>query len=369
MLDVLKTRVLPLIQNVVSEFQEDNVPVLSSSLAYFALFSIFPLLLVILSLVGIFLGSSDSVLMRSLDTVGAEGVLAEQTEQVAVEDQLFEFLRTSVSPEVAQQIEATLANLNKNGVGAGLIGFLVLLWSASNIFGQLDRAFQVIWDIEDQPKSSSGVVGSVLTVVKKRVFAFGLVIFSALVMLISMLSGVVLNVVRSLVENNLIPDIPGSDFVWQLAQFGISFGLLFIVVLMLFKYLPDARVTFGDVWIGALITSVLFTLLINLSSSFIGGGSFEAYGVVGSLMVMLLWIFLTSMLLFLGAEFTQVYATMYGSHRPQTPEHATAQSLETAIKPGLTAQLLAEECGPDSAAPERPANDQSEQTPAGSSQT
>jgi membrane protein len=176
-------------------------------------------------------------------------------------------------------------------------------------------------------------VGTVLNVVLRKVLAFGLVLASAILLVISMLSGVVLAAVQA-----YVPDLPGSDVAWQLVQLAVSLGILSLVFMLLFKYLPETRVTWGDVWIGGVITAVLFTLLVNFSSFYLARGDYQAYGAIGGVMVFLLWIFFSCQVIFLGAEFTHAYAQMFGSHRPK--DEARPSDLATAAHVGMASQVL-----------------------------
>jgi membrane protein len=326
-----KDHVLPLGKETFSQFQEDNVMVLSSSIAYYALFSLFPLLLVILSLVGYLIGDEDSVARQALSTVAGEQAAEATAGEFDANEELFAFLEESLSPEVAAQIDETLRQLGESRAGAGIIGFLLLALTASRVFGELDKAFQIIWNLKDQEKPDSGIVGTIRTAALKKLLAFGLVLSCAVLLMIFLLAGVIIDLLRT-----FVPDLPGSELLWQIIYIAISLGLLTLAFMLLFKFLPDTQIGWGDVWPGALLTSLLFILLLEFSSSYIGRGNYEAYGVVGSIMALLVWIFLSSTVLFLGAEFTQVYAHRYGSFRtpPQPPMSADE------AHPELTARLF-----------------------------
>jgi membrane protein len=124
-----------------------------------------------------------------------------------------------------------------------------------------------------------------------------------------------------------MPEVPGSAFLWRGIQVAVSVGLLAVAFMLLFKYLPDTPVAWGDVWLGALLTAILFTVIVNISSAYISRSNFEAYGAIGSVMALLVWIFLSSQVLFLGAEFTRTYATMFGSYREEPAEEGREQEM------------------------------------------
>lgn len=308
--DTLKTTVLPFLQSLGRKWQSDNVAVLATSMAYYALFSLFPLLLIIFSIIGLLLGAEDSVVRQSLGMVGGEGVSEQLPQADQAQRQLLDLLRTSLSPTAAAQIESTLTQLNERGTGAGLIGFFTLLLTASGVFAALDGAFQVIWGTRGQQEPNTGIVGTARKMVLKKLLAFALVLSCALLLLISMLSGVAIGVVQA-----LVPEVPGSALLWRGIQMAVSIGLLAGAFMLLFKYLPDVPVTWRDVWLGGVLTAILFTIFVNISSFYISRSNFEAYGAIGTVMALLVWIFLSCQVLFLGAEFTQVYATMFGSYR------------------------------------------------------
>jgi membrane protein len=342
----IKSHVIPFGQAFLDKWKADNVAVLGTSIAYYALFSLFPLLLVVLSVVGLVLGNENSVVRQSLQVVAGESPPA----QVSADEQVFAFIRQTISEEAAAQIETTLDRLNERGVGASLIGFVALLFTASRVFAGLDKAFQVIWETASEESGAAGFVGTALTVVQKKLLAFGLVLGCALLLMVALLAGVVLSVLRS-----SAPTLPGSDMIWQVVYLLVALALLTLVFMLLFKYLPDTHVAWGDVWFGALLTAVLFTLLVNLSSLVISRSDYQAYGAIGSSMTLMLWVFLSSQVLFLGAEFTQVYAHMYGSRQrgQPAPDPHEATTLATVAQSRLAAAVLGHQPGATARPPGR----------------
>lgn len=319
MIETIKTRVFPLLKETVSEFQRDECLRMGASLAYYALFSLFPLLLVVLSVVGAVVGPGSGVRAEILNyTAQATG-----------------------SEQVVNLIDDTLKSLNENSTGAGVIGFITLLMSASVVFGALDQSFNRIWDLEVQQAQQEGLVSRGLTMAYKKVLSFLLILGVAALLLVLMFAGTAITVV-----SNFVGDFPGGALLWQLVHFGVGLVILTLVMMVLFKFLPDTRVAWGDVWLGALMSAILFVIFQKLVGLYIGGRDFQSYGVVGGVMALLLWIYLTSQVLFLGGEFTQVYAHMYGSYRPQPepaePEPEPAQPVEApAPQPARRQTLVA----------------------------
>ncbi len=337
----IKNHVIPFGQAFFDKWKTDNVAVLATSMAYYALFSLFPLLLVVLSVVGLVLGDEDSVVRQSLQAVAGE----DAAPQVNADEQVFAFIRQTISEDAASLIETTLDRLNERGVGASLIGFVALIFTASRVFAALDKALQVIWNTEskeDGETGPAGVLDTAIIIVQKKLLAFGLVLGCALLLMVALLTGVVLSVVRS-----YAPTLPGSEVIWQVVYLLVALALLTLVFMLLFKYLPDTAVSWGDVWFGALLTAVLFTLLVNLSSFVIGRSDYQAYGAIGSSMTLMLWVFLSSQVLFLGAEFTQVYAHMYGSRQPgqPAPDLNAPEALAAVAQARLAALVLGQQPG------------------------
>lgn len=310
MIQRIRTEIVPFLQKLLKKWQSDNVAVLATSMAYYALFSIFPLLLIILSVVGLIIGSENSLLRQSLRVVGQEEMADQVTDQANAEAQIFGLINDSLSPEAATQIEDVLNRMNQKSAGAGIIGFVTLLFAASSVFAALDQAFQIIWDTKDPNAEATGIFHTARTMILKKLLAFGLVLGCAVLLLLSMLSGVVIGVVQS-----FIPELPGSVYLWRGVQMLVSLTLLTFAFMLLFKFLPDVHVTWKDVRLAALITAILFTIFVNISSFYIGRSDFATYGAIGSVMALLVWIFLSTQVLFLGVEFSQIYAYTYGSYQ------------------------------------------------------
>jgi membrane protein len=194
------------------------------------------------------------------------------------------------------------------------------LLGASGVFGQLDASFNKIWNVP-KPAESGGIVASVITTIRKKLFSFGMVLAVGFLLLVSMVLSGAAQVLRdSLTE---VPFVGGyAGFVMGLA---ISLLLNTLVFALLFKYLPDTEVRWRDVWLGALITALIWEAGKYLLGWYIGrsGQSWSAYGLVGTVLILMAWIYFSSQILFLGAEFTQVYASRHGSRAPQ-PEAAAA---------------------------------------------
>jgi membrane protein len=310
---------VPLLKATAQKFQRDRVVVLSAAMAYFALFSLFPLLLVVLSIIGMVAGRAAATWFQDFQDTLEEMRNAPADIEVSIYQQLFEFVDTAISSEVATLIDETLRQLYASSLEASIIGTLLLLWTASTIFSQMNQAFRLIWEVEEPEPQPRAIWQMVVSFVLTRLLAFGLVLFMALTLLVSLLLHTSIAVLRVVAPSVL------DEHIWETASFMGAFGLLFLVLLLLFKFLPPTRPTWQDVWPGALLSATLITLLVNLSGMIIGSGGWQAYGLIGSVLTLLFWLFLSSMALYTGAIFTAVYTRMYGSQRTSARRDAPEQ--------------------------------------------
>ena len=296
---ILNSKLVQLFICTVLKWQQDECLEMGAALAYYALFSLFPIFLVILSIFGFLVGPTTDAYNEIL--WAAEG---------------------SLPPSAFRIIESTLLHLNQTSVSAGIVGFFILFFTASSIFGALGRSVDKIWKVPRGRHVNHNLISIALTFIKNRIFAFTLVLGAAALTLISLLSHIAIKVLLRIVENfsQAIKWIQINDLVLLKGlQVGTTFLILTLVVMVLFKILPSTRVTWGDVWLGALITVTLLTSLQHLVSHSVIqiGVQYQSYGVIGSVMVLLLWIYLTCQIFFLGSELTYVYAHLFGSRRNQ----------------------------------------------------
>ncbi|ESA38790.1 ribonuclease bn [Leptolyngbya sp. Heron Island J] len=270
---------------------------MGAALAYYALFSMFPIILVILSVVGFWLGPQSNAY-----------------------DQILLFAGDALPPAAFRIVQLTLVEFHQKSTGASIIGFLVLLFTASSFFNALSHAFDKIWHVRPAAQEHRHWLEIILRLIWKRILAFLLVVGSALLILLSLLTQIAIDILLAILERvSTYSDLIELDRVVLLPplQWGASFILLIAVVMILFRVLPTTRVTWHDVGLGAVLTASLLILLQQLiSNSIISLGSrFQSYGLIGGVMVLLLWIYLTSQIFFLGGEFTYVYAHIFGSRR------------------------------------------------------
>lgn len=314
MMQYLRANILPYIRSTVLpsklaqlfiqtglKWSQENCPSMAASLSYFALFSLFPILLIGLSFV--------SVWVRP----GSQGFQAIQ-----------ENAQRLLPPEVYDLLRETMLALNQGSVGAGIVGIGLLIWSSTAVFAVLRNSVNQIWR-SPNPVEDVSVRRVVLSFAANRIFSFLLVLGFAFVLLASLISNIVVRIILQLVtrfdDMFLLVEINELQLTRGL-QSASSFFILALVAGILFKILPSVYVGWKDVWLGALITVLLLSLLQQLvSNSVISIGSrFLSYGVVGSVMVLLLWIFLTFQIFLLGCVFTFTYARLFGSRRHQASE-------------------------------------------------
>ncbi|MFB2839296.1 YihY/virulence factor BrkB family protein [Floridanema evergladense] len=301
MLKYIRSTILPskpaqLLIKTGMKWDRDNCPGMAASLSYFALFSLFPMLLVILSVIGAFIGPNTEAFKTIQETV-----------------------EKFLPPQVHNLIKDTIISLNQNSVGAGIIGFVVLLWTASSVFAILRNSVNTIWRSHHTSEGGS-VPKMVLLFVANRLFSFVLVLATALLLVTSLISHIIIKIILTLFTTfqESFPFIKLDEM--QLTkglEISSSFFILTLAICILFKILPTVYVSWNDVWLGALLTtSLLIGLQQLVSNSVLSIGShFLSYGAIGTVMILLMWIFLTCQIFLLGCVFSYVYAHLFGSRR------------------------------------------------------
>jgi membrane protein len=274
---------LSLLKQTFLEWLEDKAPQLGAALAYYTVFSLAPLVLLLLAMVG-FLFHNDPA-----------GAWRKVTEQMGY------FLDKSAL-DVVGNIAEKASQPNK-GLLATIIGILLALFGASGVFGQLQDALNTIWGVKAKPGNSIG------TFLRARFLSFAMVAGVCFLLLVSLVFESVLKSLSQYVQALF----PGGIVI---ALVGYSIFDLAVVVLLfalIFKFLPDVKIQWRDVWIGALMTAIFFAIGKWALGLYLGSGAAaSAYGAASSLITLLLWIYYSSQILLFGAEFTQVYAARAG---------------------------------------------------------
>src|SRR6201981_366694 len=275
--------IVALFKNPAREWIEDRCPQLGAALAYFTVFSLAPLVLVLLAVFGLIFGSSDQA-----------------------REKITEQLQYLIDPSGIKVIQDIAANASKpqSGILATVIGVIVGLFGASGVFGQLQDALNTIWGVK--PKPGRGI----WAFVRARFLSFAMVGGVCFLLLASLTAETAL---RGL--NDRLKIMLPEGHILAMVVF-LLFDILVIVVLFafIFRYLPDAKIAWKDVWIGSALTAALFVLGEFVLGLFLcSGGAGSDSGAASSLITLLLWIYYSAQILLFGTEFTQVYANTYGS--------------------------------------------------------
>ena len=275
--------IIPLFKQTVDEWLEDKAPQLGAALAYYTVFSLAPLILLLLAIVGVLFRNDPS------------GAWTRITEQMGY------FLDQSAL-DVVQQIAQKAAQPNRSAV-ATIIGIALALFGASGVFGQLQDALNTVWGVKAKP--GLGLRGFL----RARFLSFAMVGGICFLLLVSLVIEGLLKGFSHYVQTHL----PGG------ISLAISIYLIFdafIVVLvfaMIFKFLPDVKLRWSNVWVGSVLTAILFAIGKWALGLYLGSGAAgSAYGAASSLITLLLWIYYSSQILLFGAEFTQVYTRKFG---------------------------------------------------------
>lgn len=276
-----------LIKKVFSEWSEDKAAKHAAALSYYTVFSLAPLLVILISLAGLF-GGADA----------AEGLVMTQVENLLGEE----------GGQFVSDMIVTASNRPASGIIATVIGVVTLIFGALGAFGELQNALNTIWEVK--PKPVSGIWGTLRNLVVDRLLSFAMILVIGFLMLVSLIVSAALAGVTEYIGGLL----PFPAFLITILNFIVSIGVITLLFAAMFKFLPDAKIAWRDVWLGALVTALLFTLGKFAIGFYLGRSNVSTtFGAAGSLAIMLIWIYYSAQILFLGAEFTQVYANAYGS--------------------------------------------------------
>jgi membrane protein len=293
--------VLGLIKRTLNAWLEDRGQTLGASLSYYTVFSLAPLLLIVVSVAGLLFGVE------------------------AARGQIFDQLKSLLGSEGASAVEAMLRNANRpsTGVWATIVGAVTLLVGATSVFAELQDTLDHVWRAPQREK-----VSGLWTVLHQRLLSVGMILGIAFLLMVSLVLGAILSALQAS-WNPVFGE-------WTLFASGlnlvIGFGLTTLVFALIYKVMPRANIAWRDVWIGAVVTAGLFTLGKYLIGLYLGHSSFSStFGAAGSLVVVLVWVYYSAQILLLGAEFTWAYAHLYGSRGDATlHEHADPPHLGAA---------------------------------------
>jgi membrane protein len=266
-----------LLKATIADWVEDDAQSLGAALAYYSIFSLAPLVIISIGIVGLIFGS--------------------EVAQTGLHQQLENVMGSRVAAAVESMSAA--ARSPSGGAIATIIGVVTLLIGATGVFGQLQNSMNKIWEVER--KKSSGILGWL----KDRFLSLTLVLGTAFLLLVSLLLSAMLSFIGGWIGNIL----PAPEIVLQIGNFILSFAVISVLFAMIFKWVPDVHISWRDVWAGAIITAVLFAIGKWALGIYLGKAAVSSnFGAAGSLVLVLVWVYYSSQILFLGAEFTQAFA-------------------------------------------------------------
>ena len=258
---------------------------MGASLAFYSVLSLAPLLILVVGICALVFGAA-----------GAQAQILEQFRQM-------------VGGEGARAVETVLKSAQKpaSGIVASIIGLLTLLFGASGVFVELRSALNKLWDVEARTPTNG-----IWAFIKDRFLSFGMVLAIGFLLLVSLVLSAALGAAGKVFGN--VGFLPPA--VWEVLNFLVSLGVVATVFALILKFVPDIRLPWRDIWRGAALTAILFTVGKTLIGIYLGkAGVGSAYGAAGSLVVLVVWIYYSAQIFFLGAMFTRVYSRAHEEHR------------------------------------------------------
>lgn len=272
---------------------DDRCPSMGAAIAYYAIFSLAPLLILAIALAGLLFGreaAQGAIVAQLTGLMGKEGAAAIQALIEGARDQ-------------------------EAGIVASVIGIATLIFGASGAFAEIQGALNIIWKARSPDRSV------ILGVLRQRMLSLSLVAVVGFLLLASLIVSAALTAL----DDYLYSIVTGLEAILQVVNLLVSFGAITVLFAMIFKILPDAAIAWRDVWLGAAVTALLFTVAKFLIGLYIGSGSvLSSYGAGGALVVILLWVYYSSQIMLFGAEITRAYADRRGAHGPRRGQNPLA---------------------------------------------
>ena len=294
---LVQNRSVRMAKEAVGAWMEDDAPSKGAAIAYYALFSIAPLLFIIISVAGLIYGTDavrGAVFAQVADLMGEPGALA---------------------------IQEMLAHVSepKTGMWATALGLVALIFGATTVFAQLQAALDAIWEVPEDEKKAGKKPNAIGAFVKSRLLSFGLVLGLAFLIVVSLL----LDAAVSALGKWWGPAFGSWEGVAQGVNLIVSFGMLNAVFAAIYKFMPRARIEWRDVWVGAAVTALLFIIGKFLIGLYLGKSDIgSSFGAFGSIIIVMVWVYYSAQIFLLGAEFTWVHAHETGSRSAQKEESA-----------------------------------------------
>jgi membrane protein len=287
---------LSILENTFAAWNRHEAPRLGAALAFYTILSLSPLIIIIVAFAGL--------------------IFSRSTAQAHILSQV----QVMIGPEGGKAVESMLAHAQKPAAGVlgTIVGLLSLLFGASGVFTELRSALNLIWEVT--PEETSGVVG----LLRERVFSFGMVLSIGFLLLVSLVVSAVLAALGKFFGGFL----PIPSPVLSVLNFLISYIGVAVLFGLIFRYVPEAKVRWQNVWLGALVTALFFTIGKTLIGLYLGKSSLgSAYGAAGSVIVVIVWVYYSAQIFFFGAEFTHAYTKQQSPDAPDASiavEHSTA---------------------------------------------
>ncbi len=305
------------LKDTYAKWSEHQAPRLGASVAFYSILSFAPLLILITAVIALVFGHES-----------AQGALVNEARQV-------------IGDRGADTVQTLLKNAQKpaSGVFASIVAFITLLFGASGVFTELQDALNLMWDVK--AKTGSGFMGTI----RQRLFSFGMVLSIGFLLLVSLL----LSAGLAYLGHSFGQFVPMPPIILQAINFVVSFVAVAVLFALMFKYVPAVKISWRNVFVGAIGTALLFTIGKQLLGLYLGKASVgSTYGAAGSLVAVVVWIYYSAQIFFFGAEFTRVYAEAHGmktdgvkSEAPAEQQAVEAPS-DSRVKPrpaGHTAEL------------------------------
>lgn len=285
---------------VFSSWSQHGASAQSAALAFYTIFSLAPVLVVVIALAGAVWGEE------------------------AVRGEIFQQFRGLMGEEPALLVQEVLQSAapRASSLRATLMGIVTLLIGATAVFGQLQDSLNLVWDVCPKP-------GAVFTtLLRKRILSFAVVLGLGFLLLVSLVLSAALGAFSSFIERHL--EVPFG--ILEISNFVVSFTIVTMLFTTIYRFLPDVRLDWRDVWFGSVVTALLFLIGKSLISFYLGRTSVaSAYGAAGSLVVVLLWVYYSALIFFFGAIFTRIHSRQYRTRKAQPEEGA--MRIEKEVRP------------------------------------
>jgi membrane protein len=270
-----------LLKETGQQWSEDEAARLAASLALYTLLSIAPLLVIAVAVAGLAFGDE-----------AARGQISQQ-------------ISTVVGPQAGQSIEGMVANARtpSSGIISSIVGIVVVLFGASGVFGELQSALNRIWEVK--PRPGRGIKG----MLRDRFLSFSMVMGVAFLLLVSLVVSAALASVTTFFQGMI-----AFPFLWQAVNVLVGVAATSVIFALIFKLVPDVKIAWRDVWVGGFVTALAFSIGRVALGWYVGrSATVSPFGAAGSLVALVVWVYYSAQILFMGAEFAQVYASRYGS--------------------------------------------------------